>query len=378
MTTRTGRSAWIRIGLASACASLVLAAWAPQLRLPAARFDGVIVLDITQSMNAEDYVVDGRPTSRLAVAKAATRRALEALPCGSRVGWGVFTEHRTLVLIAPAEVCANFGELAAVLDAIDGRVAWAGASEVAKGIHSAVREAKALRERPAIVFVTDGHEAPPLHPAYRPRFGGRPGEVAGLIVGAGGPAPVPIPKFDLDGRRLGYWSADDVAQSDSYSGGREGSSVAGERYAETEAFNPPPGWPAGGNEHLSQLRESYLRLLGDELEFQYLRLDSVSDGARALAERMQAPPLARVAPTSVSLRPVFGWLGLLAIVCAYGAPLFGKRGQPRSETLRPSGVSVRAAGSARCRPGPARSGRRASRPSRARSAPSSSTRSSTR
>ena len=317
MRARVTQRVLIRVALAIACASFVAAAWAPELRLPAARFEGVIVLDITQSMNAEDFVGNGRPVSRLAGAKAAVRGAVETLPCGSRVGWGVFTEFRTLLLIAPIEVCANFSELASALDGIDGRVAWAGASEVAKGLHSALKEAKALRGQPSIVFVTDGHEAPPVNPAYRPRFDGRPGDIAGLIVGAGGPAPVPIPKFDPDGRRLGYWGPDDVLQTDPYSKGRAGS-VAGEQYAEAEASKPPPGWPAAGNEHLSQLREGYLRLLADELDLGYLRLDSVGAGARALAERMEAPPLERVAPTSVSLGPAFGLLGLLALAWAYG------------------------------------------------------------
>jgi mxaL protein len=373
------RAVPLPVALAIACASFLLAAWAPTLQLPAARFTGVIVLDVTQSMNAEDYVADGKPASRLAAAKSAIRGAVEALPCGSQVGWGVFTEFRTLLLIAPIEVCANFSELDSVLDGIDGRMAWAGASEVAKGIHSALREAAALRGRPAIVFVTDGHEAPPVNPGYRPRFGGRSGEIAGLIVGAGGPTPVPIPKLDLDGRRLGYWGANEVAQTDPSSSGRAGSSVTGERYAEAAVVEPPPGWPVGGNEHLTQLRESYLRLLGNELGFDYLRLDSVADGARALAGRMQAPPLARVVPSSVPLRSAFGLLALLALTWVYAVPLLGRseRRPARGETP-PAAVNARAAGSARSRPAPVRSGPRASPPSRARSAPSRSTRSSTR
>jgi len=128
---------------------------------------------------------------------------------------------------------------------------------------------------------------------------------------------VPIPKFDPDGRRLGYWGPDDVLQTDPYSKGRAGS-VAGEGYAESEAIEPPRGWPVVGNEHLSQLREGYLRLLADELALDYVRLNSVGDGVQALAERMQAPPLARVAPTRVPLGPAFGLLGLLAIAWVYG------------------------------------------------------------
>jgi mxaL protein len=309
--------------------ALAVAAWGPQLRLPVSRFEGVIVLDITQSMNAEDYADGAQPVSRLAAAKDAVRGALQALPCGSRIGLGVFTEYRTLVLLAPIEVCANFRELSSALQKIDGRMAWAGGSEVAKGINWAVRAARSLPGRPAIVFVTDGHEAPPLHPMHRPSLDGKPGEIAGLIVGTGGPVPVPIPKFDPDGQRLGLWGADDVMQIDPYSKGR-GGSVAGERYVETEPLKLPPGWPAVGNEHLSQLREGYLRLLAGELGFSYMRLESPAAGARGLSRRMQQRPLARVAPTLVFVRPFFGLLGLLALVWVYrAAVLYGLSARAR-------------------------------------------------
>src|SRR5262245_22464032 len=143
VSTQPRRAVSLRVALVIACASFTLAAWTPHLRLPAARVEGVVVFAITQSMNAEDYASAGRPASRLAAAKTAIRGAVERLPCGSRVGWGVFTEFRSLLLIAPIEVCANFSELASALERIDGRVAWAGASEVAKGLHSALKEAKA-------------------------------------------------------------------------------------------------------------------------------------------------------------------------------------------------------------------------------------------
>jgi mxaL protein len=312
-----------QIALALACAALVLAAWGPQPRLPVSRFDGVIVLDITQSMNAEDYAVGGRPTSRLDAAKLVLRRALEAMPCGSRVGLGVFTEYRTMVLIAPLEICANFRELTSVLEGIDGRMAWAGRSEVAKGINWAIKAADALPGQPAIVFVSDGHEAPPIHPAHRPASGGEAGKIPGVLVGVGGPLPVPIPKLDPDGRRLGFWGADEVMQTDPISRGR-GGSIAGERYVETEEVRPPAGWPATGNEHLSQLREGYLRLLAEELHFGYLRIDDVARGAEALAVRMQQRPLARVAPTRVSLRPLFGLIALLALVWTYRAAVLDR------------------------------------------------------
>ena len=145
--------------------------------------------------------------------------------------------------------------------------------------------------------------------------------------------PVPIPKFDPDGQRLGLWGADDVMQIDPYAKGR-GGSVPGERYAETEVAKLPPGWPVVGNEHLSQLREGYLRLLADELSFSYMRLESPAAGARELSRRMQQRPLARVAPTPVSVRPLFGLIGLLALLWVYLAALLHRLSAWTGQRLR--------------------------------------------
>ena len=149
------------------------------------RFEHVVVLDVTQSMNVQDEVFEGRPVSRLDAAKGALRQAVEALPCGSKIGWAIFTEYRSYLLFTPVEVCAHRAELRGALERIDSRMAWSGNSEVAKGLHSAIGIARQLPGTPSLVFVTDGHEAPPLDPNQRPPFDDKPGEVAGVIVGVG-------------------------------------------------------------------------------------------------------------------------------------------------------------------------------------------------
>ena len=72
------------------------------------------------------------------------------------------------------------------------------------------------------MFVTDGHEAPPLSPLHKPVYDGKPGEIRGLIVGVGADALMPIPKNDPEGRAMGFWGADEVMQTDGYSAGRGG------------------------------------------------------------------------------------------------------------------------------------------------------------
>ena len=311
-----------------AAAGLLAAGWLmPTLTWQRPRMHQVVVIDITQSMNVADQALAGPdsaepglpplgpgvataapPLSRLVAAKRALRHAVDTLPCGSRLGLAVFTEYRSYLLTMPVEVCAHRAELRDTLAGIDGRMAWSGNSEVAKGLHSAIDIARQLPGRPAIVFVSDGHEAPPLSPRHRPHFDDRPGEVAGLIVGVGGAVPQAIPKTDSLGRPLGLWAGNEVLQTDPRSQGR-GASVGGEALVDDAAADPPNAVGLGatpGAEHLSSLREPYLQLLARENGLAYHRLQQ----PEALAAALGAPALAQ--PVGVPL-PGRSLLGVLAL-----------------------------------------------------------------
>ena len=304
---RTQRERWLLAGAALALATGFLQPTVPWQR---ELFEQVVVLDITQSMNVLDQRLDGKPVSRLAYAKFALRQSLLALPCGSKLGWAVFTEYRSYLLFAPVEVCAHLDELRATLDAIDNRMAWVGGSEVAKGLHSGLSIAKQLPGVPALVFVTDGHESPPLSPRHRPAFDDRPGEVQGLVVGVGAALPSPIPKTDPQGRPLGFWAADEVQQSDPRGQGRSGS-VNGERLVDDAAAVSVPALGATpGSEHLSALHEPYLRLLAGELGLGFHRLDT----AEALAAAMTAPALARRVQVQADGRVALALLALALLL----------------------------------------------------------------
>ena len=266
---------------------LVLALVLPPLPLSLARPQAVVVFDITQSMDVEDAQLDGEPVSRLVFARESARRALRDLPCGSRVGWAAFTEYRTLLLLAPIEVCENYDDLLATLAGIDGRIRWGNASEVAKGVFWAVRAARELPTHPAIVFLTDGQEAPPLGLSNFPMFEDlAPGQVRGWILGVGGRIPKPIPRTDADGRRVGTWRAEDVIQRDTAAG------------------------IARSQEHLSALHDAHLRALAAQTGFDYAPLATPADLARAVRD----PRLARRArvPTELGWMPTLAALLLLA------------------------------------------------------------------
>jgi mxaL protein len=253
--------------------ALLIALADPQVRFPRPAVDALIVLDITQSMNATDVTLEGQRLNRLEFAKRMLYRVLPRLPCGSRIGWGVFTEYRVFVLFTPVEVCANYDELSATLERIDNRMAWVGGSEIAKALYGFLARLGPLNPRPALVFITDGHEAPPLNPHMRLSFHGKAGEIPGTLLGVGGDLLVPIPKRDRDGTLVGFWSAEEVPQTDLYSLGRP-TSVAGESMVD-ERGNPERPIPPTGTEQLSSLKEGHLRELALETGLGYERLESV-------------------------------------------------------------------------------------------------------
>ena len=76
--------------LAIALLLLLGALFLPAYPIQRDTYTYLVFIDITQSMNVEDYELDGAPVSRLAYARQAIRRAIRDLPCGSRVGLGAF------------------------------------------------------------------------------------------------------------------------------------------------------------------------------------------------------------------------------------------------------------------------------------------------
>ena len=276
--------------LLAVLALLVLALAMPRWKLPQDTYDFVVIFDITQSMDVEDYELEGSPASRLVYARNSARAALGRLPCGSRVGWGAFAEYRSLLLLSPVEVCENYNDLLASLDNIDGRMRWANASEVGKGAYWAVRMAMNADPRPDVIFISDGHEAPPLDPtsSFSMPDDVQPGQIRGWVLGAGGEAPLPIPRTDDDERRVGYWNAHDVIQLVSADGKRIVSA-----------------------EQLSALREPHLKAIAERVGFSYARLS----GPGSVAAAMLDPRFVRreKAPVDLYWLPVAAALLLLLI-----------------------------------------------------------------
>lgn len=276
------------------CLSLLLAMAAyPTKHQRQPVYNVMIIVDITRSMNAEDYDANGRPLSRLAFVKHSLQGLLGKLPCQSRVGLGVFTERRSTVLFEPVEVCSAYAELQQAIAGLDWRMAWAADSRIGTGLLNTLR--MLTDKDTALVFISDGQEAPPLNPRYRTDFTDVKGKLKGLILGVGGLQPVPIPKFNSQGQRDGVYGPDDVPQRSSFGI----SDLNPESIEGYDARNAPFGKHAAvGNEHLSALQEDYLRQLALETGLHYQRLT----GGEALVQAVKVPENALTVVADADIR----------------------------------------------------------------------------
>ncbi len=281
----------------------------------------VFVLDITQSMNVRDVGPENAPTTRLDFAKRSIIHAVQRLPCGSEAGLGIFTQNRTLLMFTPVEVCEHYDEILKTVGDVEWRMAWRARSEVSKGLYSALRVTTQINEPAHLVFFTDGHEAPPVHADLQIRFSGDPGAVPGLLVGVGGDTAVPIPKHDVSGDLIGEWGAGEVLQVDEYTLGRSGS-VAGEVMAGVDRSSLAERIAAGA-EHLSSLRESYVRELADEVGLHYHRLTA----AEALTDVLTRPEWGYPRKQAQDVRWVPALAALLCLFSGY-VPVRVRRSAP--------------------------------------------------
>lgn len=265
-----------------ALVALVLAALLPPIPQDRPVYNFQLTFDISQSMNVKDVFVDGNAASRLDFSKAAARQLLQSLPCGSRIGWSLFTERRAVALITPLDVCKHYHGLFTSLSYIDNNMRWAEASGIGKSLHQSMRAADAIGDDTQIIFMTDGHEAPPLRKGNRGMPNSDSLDVQGLIIGVGDTIPSPIPKLDRYGKTIGYWQADEVIQSSL--------SVSGSKH-----------------EELSARHDTHLIKLGRLAKLRYAPIDSPEQ----LAQLAINPNHAKREKTPVSLNWIPACLALL-------------------------------------------------------------------
>jgi len=297
---------------------LLFALLLPLIPFPVKTYDFVFMLDITRSMNVQDYTdQQGGVISRLEKAKRAMLTSARSLPCGSRIGLGVFTERMPALLYSPIEVCQDYAIIEASINQLDWRMAWVADSNITLGLYNSLElMSYPVLTNSKLVFFTDGHEAPPINPRYAPDYTyiealkDKPEQWrAGLIVGVGQYNLSKIPKYDEDGIQIGFYQAEDVPHATRFGLPSDPTKV--------EGYIPRNG-PWGtekvvGTEHLSSVREAYLEDLAKQAKMRYQHLDDFAVFSQAL----QQPDFAQRKVQATAMNPILAAIALLLLLYCY-------------------------------------------------------------
>ncbi|MGQ0442474.1 MAG: VWA domain-containing protein [Methylophilaceae bacterium] len=263
----------------------------------------LLVADISQSMNAIDTTIDGKPAARIAKMQKIMHEIVSSLPCGTKVSIGLFAGVSVAALYNPIEVCANFNAIQDTIDHFDWRTAWSGNSRLREGLYSMARTIRAFPESAQVVFFTDGEEAPKLHAFNTKDLTNFQGADGWLIVGIGSEKGAAIPKLSDKNQLIGYWSNESfalqpgVAQiSESNIGIRDDNVAGGEH-----------------DRYISKLDAAYLKTIAKEVGAMYVQGDNVHSVLDAM--KKQKPARRDIAP--FDLHWVLSSLAGLLLLAAY-------------------------------------------------------------
>jgi len=237
-----------------------------------------IVIDITQSMNTADMGIKNKPTSRLEHAKQLMRETISSLPCGTKVGIGMFSGVNVVALYLPIDVCTNFASLQDTIDHINWRSAWTADSRVREGLLSSAQVMNNFSEPAQLVFLTDGEEAPKLHAFNTRDLSTFQGADGWLIVGIGSETGGSIPKFDEKNQQIGYWSHESMQLAP----GAAPIAAAGILQRKSDLAESPQ------DRYISKLAESYLQSTTKEIGASYVRGDSLQTLLSAMKKQKPA------------------------------------------------------------------------------------------
>lgn len=197
--------------LGSALLLLVLAMFHPTVPIRHNIYTYLLVADISQSMNAIDMKIDGKPASRIAHTQKLLHEVVSSLPCGTKVSVALFAGVSVAALYNPIEVCENFAAIQDTIDHLDWRTAWSGNSRIRESMFSISRAIRSFPETAQVVYITDGEEAPKLHAFNTKDLTNFQGADGWLLVGVGSEKGAAIPKLSEKNQLIGYWSNESFA-----------------------------------------------------------------------------------------------------------------------------------------------------------------------
>ena len=243
----------------------LLAMYNPTLQFKKSITSYMLLVDVSQSMNAEDLVVNDKPITRIDYTKLLLKRIIDKSDCGSFFSINIFVADNVANIIEPVEKCNNYDELMDTINKLEWRMAWKGNSRITFGIKSAAKMQDSLNFPSKILFFTDGDEAPKVNAIYRVNLDDfNLGEEL-IFVGVGGDKPVPVKRYNSRNMYVGYWGSDIY---DSLPG------ATGSRNSDSGKDEPDPSVASADYErYLSKLYEEYLIKLSEQIKSQYIKGD---------------------------------------------------------------------------------------------------------
>jgi mxaL protein len=186
----------------------------PQMKLNSLVQNTLFVIDISESMNVTDVNYPTPHSDRFTLAKFAVRESMASLPCGSRVAVSLFAGDEAVILFEPLEVCRHFPAIEKMITGLNRRMRWIGDSLLTETLVTATEDAK--QRDMNLVFVTDGDEMPHKDIPYMNALIKRRGQIKGVLLGVGGDALQPIPRFNERDEIVGYWTKEDAVLQGNY------------------------------------------------------------------------------------------------------------------------------------------------------------------
>jgi len=243
----------------------LLAMYNPTLQFKKSITSYMLLVDVSQSMNAEDLVVNDKPITRIDYTKLLLKRIIDKSDCGSFFSINIFVADNVANIVEPVEKCNNYDELMDTINKLEWRMAWKGNSRITFGIKSAAKMQDSLNFPSKILFFTDGDEAPKVNAINRVNLDDfNLGEEL-IFVGVGGDKPVPVKRYNSRNMYVGYWGSDIY---DSLPG------ATGSRNSDSGKDEPDPSVASADYErYLSKLYEEYLITLSEQIKSQYIKGD---------------------------------------------------------------------------------------------------------
>ena len=243
----------------------LLAIYNPTLQFKKSITSYMLLVDVSQSMNAEDLMVNDQPITRIDYTKLLLKKIIDKSDCGSFFSINIFVADNVANIVEPVEKCNNYDELMDTINKLEWRMAWKGNSRITFGIKSAAKMQDSLNFPSKILFFTDGDEAPKVNAINRVNLDDfNLGEEL-IFVGVGGDKPVPVKRYNSRNMYVGYWGSDIY---DSLPG------ATGSRNSDSGKDEPDPSVASADYErYLSKLYEEYLITLSEQIKSQYIKGD---------------------------------------------------------------------------------------------------------